>query len=109
MLSLTNENIQAGSDTRYFGRTGLSAAAVFAGVILMPTAFYESQSVQPLKVAYATVSGSSPSYETLSNDHLYEINPLKELVEYFLESDDVIPSEFVLIPRVRFFQIYERF
>lgn len=109
MLNLINENIQAGSETRYLGKTGFPAAAVFAGVILMPTAFYESQFIQPLKVEYATVSGSIPSYETVPNDCLPEINPLKALVEYFLESDDVIPSEFASIPRERFFQIYERF
>lgn len=109
MLSLMDNNIRAGSDTRYLGKTGLTAAAVFAGAILLPTGFYENHSIQPLTFSYATVSGSSPSYETQSNQPLDYMNPLRALVEYFLESDEMVSNEFASVPRDRFFQIYERF
>jgi hypothetical protein len=109
MLSLMDDNIQAGSDTRYLGKTGLTAAAVFAGAILLPTGFHENHSIPPLTFSYATVSGSRPSYETQPNEPLDYMNPLRALVEYFLESHEVVSSEFASIPRDRFFQIYERF
>ena len=108
MLNQINENIQAGSETRYFGKTGLTAAAVFASAIFLPSGFYESQSAQPLNFTYATVSGSTPSFEAQTRTSSENNNPLQALVEYFLETDEV-EKEFASISRDRFFQIYERF
>lgn len=108
MNNSTTGVVQSGSVTQCIGKSGLTTAALF-GAFLLPVGLYQNQNAPLLQFSYTTEGSSSRSYETELRSLADEVNPLKSLVEYFLESDFAIPEEFASVPRDRFFAMYERF